>query len=412
MTSIRTVNHTSPADARARDGVFRAAVRLGLWATLIGIGLGRFAYSPLLPSMIDAGWLGPGEAAQAGAANLVGYLLGAALAVLFPRVGGDRGLRLALVATVLSLLACAVPLGASWVWGWRALAGVGGAWLMIRGVSRALLAVPVVDRARAGGMAFTGIGLGTLLTALGGALADVGGAALGWLLAAAAGAIGLWGAHTGLERLPPGASLRSGVEAAERRAAPWSPAMLVLAYALIAVAVVPHAVFWVEFLVRERGQSLAAASLQWWCVGLGSLIGPLCAGHLARHGRSRVVLAGAMAATALALWAAAVSTRVTAWVLVSLAIGALVPAIVSLTSIVLAEQVGSGGHARWWAAATLSFAGGQALSGLLASAHVDAGGGYAGLFSAGAAVAAAATALFGAIAGAWRSPRLPADSAS
>ena len=49
-----------------------------LCATLVGIGLSRFAYTPLIPALIDAGCFTPGQAAYLGAANLVGYLAGAA----------------------------------------------------------------------------------------------------------------------------------------------------------------------------------------------------------------------------------------------------------------------------------------------------------------------------------------------
>ena len=52
----------------------------GLLATLDGVGLCRFAYTPLIPFMIGAGLLTDQEAAYLGAANLAGYLLGAAAA--------------------------------------------------------------------------------------------------------------------------------------------------------------------------------------------------------------------------------------------------------------------------------------------------------------------------------------------
>ncbi len=46
-------------------------------ALLVGIGLARFAYAPLLPAVIAQGWFAPGAAAYLGAANLLGYLAGA-----------------------------------------------------------------------------------------------------------------------------------------------------------------------------------------------------------------------------------------------------------------------------------------------------------------------------------------------
>jgi fucose permease len=43
----------------------------------VGIGLARFAHTPLLPALITAGWLPSSQAACLEAANLAGYLAGA-----------------------------------------------------------------------------------------------------------------------------------------------------------------------------------------------------------------------------------------------------------------------------------------------------------------------------------------------
>ena len=48
-------------------------------ATLLGVGLGRFAYTPLIPALIAAHWFTPGAAAYLGAANLVGLQMADAL---------------------------------------------------------------------------------------------------------------------------------------------------------------------------------------------------------------------------------------------------------------------------------------------------------------------------------------------
>ena len=44
------------------------------------IGLGRFAYTPLIPPLIEAHWFAPSDVLYLGAANLAGYLAGALLA--------------------------------------------------------------------------------------------------------------------------------------------------------------------------------------------------------------------------------------------------------------------------------------------------------------------------------------------
>src|ERR1700709_2115367 len=89
-------------------------------AVLVGIGLARFAYSPLLPVLIAQGWFKPGAAAYLGAANLLGYLAGAGAARhLARRLGTRPVLRGAMLLAAMSLAACSVPLPFGWVFGWR-----------------------------------------------------------------------------------------------------------------------------------------------------------------------------------------------------------------------------------------------------------------------------------------------------
>ena len=50
------------------------ATLAGLGASFVGIGLARFAYTPLIPALIAAHWFAPSAAVYLGAANLAGYL--------------------------------------------------------------------------------------------------------------------------------------------------------------------------------------------------------------------------------------------------------------------------------------------------------------------------------------------------
>lgn len=108
----------------------------GFLATLSGVGLARFAYTALMPQMVLAGWFSGEQVAYLGAANLLGYLIGAlAAAPLADRLGGVRALVLCWIAVALSFAACciaqpmavflcggwcpALPGLRSWCWGHR-----------------------------------------------------------------------------------------------------------------------------------------------------------------------------------------------------------------------------------------------------------------------------------------------------
>ena len=52
------------------------ALMTGLMATFAGLGIARFAYTPLMPELISQGWFQDSQAAYLGAAALLGYLAG------------------------------------------------------------------------------------------------------------------------------------------------------------------------------------------------------------------------------------------------------------------------------------------------------------------------------------------------
>src|SRR5215212_12050999 len=137
------------------------ATASALCAILVGIGLARFAYTPLIPALVEAGWFTPAQAAYLGAANLAGYLAGAlagrSLAARIPIPILMRGMMLLAAA---SFFACAAPLAFSWFMVWRFGSGLAGAILMVIAAPAVLPCVPAQRRGLAAGAIFTGVGLG------------------------------------------------------------------------------------------------------------------------------------------------------------------------------------------------------------------------------------------------------------
>ncbi|NIF62797.1 YbfB/YjiJ family MFS transporter, partial [Burkholderia sp. Cy-647] len=155
----------SPAHARRETpGVSLGRATLsGFSASLVGIGLARFAYTPLLPAIVDAHWFAPSLAAYLGAANLAGYL-GGALAgrALAARAGVTLTLRTMMLLATLAFVACAWPLSFSWFFAWRFLAGIAGGALMVLAAPTVLAHVPASRRGLAGGVIFMGVGVGVV----------------------------------------------------------------------------------------------------------------------------------------------------------------------------------------------------------------------------------------------------------
>ena len=107
-TPSRALSHA----ARAR---FWRPAFAGLAALLVGIGLSRFGYAPLIPALIQAGLFDAGQASYLGATNLAGYVVGAILA---PHLAVGRSavglMRGSMVLATASFVACALPLGFAW----------------------------------------------------------------------------------------------------------------------------------------------------------------------------------------------------------------------------------------------------------------------------------------------------------
>lgn len=143
----------------------------GLLALAVAMGIGRFAFTPLLPLMMRDGLIDAAGGAELAAANYLGYLIGALSAVRLARAP-LRLLRLALAGVVLLTLASAwapqPPLG----WLLRGGAGVCSAWVLVGASSWCLRELATRGASRQGGWIYTGVGLG--ITAAG-VLAWVGG---------------------------------------------------------------------------------------------------------------------------------------------------------------------------------------------------------------------------------------------
>ncbi|MGT2492793.1 YbfB/YjiJ family MFS transporter [Cupriavidus basilensis] len=97
------------APASTQPGVWAVALA-GLAALAVAMGIGRFAFTPLLPMMLHDGSVTLGEGGWLATLNYLGYFAGAA-ACLFIRPDPARMVRCGLVATVLLTLGMAAPGG-------------------------------------------------------------------------------------------------------------------------------------------------------------------------------------------------------------------------------------------------------------------------------------------------------------
>lgn len=382
-------HHPSPEAGQA----WRFAVA-GLCASLVGLGLARFAYTPLIPALIAAQWFSPSDVIYLGAANLAGYLAGALAArPLAARTGAVRALRGTMLLATLSCLACAMPVAFAWFFAWRFLAGFCGGVIMVLAASTILPHTAPGKRGLVGGVIFAGVGLGIAASGTLVPLLLQQGLRESWLgLAALSGVLTLI-AWPNWPKSDPASHASTG--AARPRLSTAVP-VLSLQYGLNAVALVPHMVFVVDFVARGLGQGIAAGSQYWVLYGLGAVVGPLLTGHLADRAGFGPALRVAFLIQAAAASLPAVTADPAALIVSCIVIGGFTPGIVPLVLGRIHELIPHGAEAQRaaWGRATTMFALFQAGAAYgLAALFDQTGGDYRILFVVGGTAAALALAI-------------------
>src|SRR4029077_14196894 len=107
-----------------------ASAVAGLAALAVALGIGRFAFPPILPMMQEDFGLSVAEAGWLASANYVGYLVGA-LSAVGMRVRSPAAIRAGLVVIGLSTFAMGVEHQFTLSVVLRALAGIASAWVLI-----------------------------------------------------------------------------------------------------------------------------------------------------------------------------------------------------------------------------------------------------------------------------------------
>ena len=147
----------------------------GLAALAVAMGIGRFAFTPILPMMLHDGVVDLPRASWLASTNYVGYLVGALLCTFDPwlrrRIGlhhpadGPALVRRGLAATALLTLAMALPWPAAWP-ALRFAAGVASAYVFVYSSGWCLTQLAARGAPQLGGVMFAGPGTGIVASGL------------------------------------------------------------------------------------------------------------------------------------------------------------------------------------------------------------------------------------------------------
>ena len=138
----------------------------GIISIFIGVGVARFAFTSLLPAMLD-GFLSITDAGILASLNFSGYLGGAIFSIFIKDINAKvRYFRLGLILSVATTLILATSTSElAWIIS-RVVAGFGSAMVLIVGGAIVMVKLSFEDKTKAMGIHFSGIGFAIVLSDL------------------------------------------------------------------------------------------------------------------------------------------------------------------------------------------------------------------------------------------------------
>lgn len=306
----------------------------GMAALAVAMGIGRFAFTPLLPMMLADGVVDLAAASWLATANYVGYLVGAVLCMVQPWLwrrleihaspNGPRLVRAGLAATAVLTVGMAIH----WPPGWPALrfaAGVASAVVFVYTSGWCLGALAKMGRPAMGALIYTGPGGGIVLSGLAATMMVATGQAAAWtgwlafgLLAAALTAL-IWPVFSAAgESAAAAAPAATGTSGAAHGGV--EIALLAVGYGLAGFGYIITATF-LPVIARQALPGSAWLDLFWPLFGAAVIAGALLASRLRAQRDLRLMLAGCYAVQAAGVGASLVSPSLMGFAAGSLLLG-------------------------------------------------------------------------------------------
>ena len=355
-----------------RPGIVAAA---GLVALAVAMGIGRFAFTPILPMMQEDLGLSVAAGGWLAAANYVGYLLGALSATRVP-LRATTAIRGALAAIAVATLAMGVTHHfAAWL-ALRALAGVASAWALIHVSAWCLERLAPARRPLLNGTVFAGVGAGIALAGIACvALMHLhAGSAIAWT---ALGGLALvltatvWPVFTG------GATDTAAPRSAGARPAARHPETLrvVLCYGAYGFGYIVPATF-LPVMARREVADPAIFGWAWPIFGIAAAVSTVATVRGAIAGGNRRTWIAAQLVMAVGVALPAVWPGIVAVIVAAAAVGGTFVVITMVGMQEARRLVGPEAAPPLMAAMTAAFGAGQIAGPLCVSAVVAAGGDF------------------------------------
>jgi hypothetical protein len=307
----------------------------GLVSLGVAMGIGRFAFTPILPVMLAERSLDLAGASLLASANYLGYLLGA-LACTFqpwlwrrfgwaPAVNGPALVRMALAATALLTAAMALRMPGAWVL-LRLAAGVASAIAFLYTTSWCLEQLARRGQPALGALIYVGPGVGIVVSGLATSalVALQAPAAASWLALAVLAVLltatvwRVFDASHSMAASPAPTPGSAGAKGAEASGLQLS--LLAFAYGLAGLGYIVTATF-LPVIARQALPQSHWLDLFWPLVGVGVMVGAGAASRLSAGGDLRLRLAACYAIQAAGVAASLLSPTLAGFAIGSLLLG-------------------------------------------------------------------------------------------
>jgi hypothetical protein len=308
----------------------------GLVSLAVAMGIGRFAFTPLLPLMLSESSVTLAGASLLASANYFGYLLGALACTFQPwiwrrlgwatSVNGPKLVRAGLVATVLLTAGMAVHLPAAWPW-LRFAAGVASAVVFLYTSGWCLEQLARRQVPAMGALIYVGPGGGIVASGLvaSALVALQAPAAAGWLTFGVLAAVltatvwKVFDARLGIAASAAGTGQDTSA-VPPLHAGGLQLALLALAYGIAGIGYIITATF-LPVIARQALPGSPWLDLFWPLFGAGVMLGAIGASRLRAGGDLRIRLAGCYALQAIGVAASLVSPTLAGFAFGSLLLG-------------------------------------------------------------------------------------------
>ena len=344
-----------------------ATCAIAATALAVAMGIGRFAFTPLLPLMVRDGSLPQSAGAWLAASNYAGYLAGALtasrLCFSLPML-----MRLSLVGTAASTAAMGASDGlAAWIV-LRGVAGVFSAWTFVATSAWALQHLARTGRADLSGAVYAGVGIGIAFAGLFCLAAARPGVSASetWLALGAAAALSAAAPIYFAGR--PLATIYTHGSAPAADSTPGSPTGLVICYGAFGFGYILPATFLPD-LAREVVDDPRIFGLAWPVFGIAAALSTIATAWRFRHANRLRVWAISHVLMAIGVVLPSVLLRPTSIAMAALLVGSTFT-IVTMVGLQEARARARGNPAALLGLLTAAFAVGQ-LAGPVAAGTID-----------------------------------------